>query len=138
MISDRVLTDRSREDFVRALDLPSVEPKLLEISVACKLVLTSFSTWLFSSQFMESTENQYHQNKCSCSLCNPLVKQKGRRSHQKYNVKKIVYKNFAKFSRKYLCKSHFIKKEALAHVLCCEFCKTFKNTCFMKHRTSDS
>ena len=135
MISDRVLTDRSREDFVRALDLPSVEPKLLEISVACKLVLTSFSTWLFSSQFMESTENQYHQNKCSCSLCNPLVKQKGRRSHQQYNVKKIVYKNFAKFSRKYLCQSHFIKKEALAHVLCCEFCKTFKNTYFMKHQT---
>ena len=138
MISDRVLTDRSREDFVRALDLPSVESKLLEVSVACELVLTSFSTWLFSSQFMESTENQYHQNKCSCSLCNPLVKQKGRRSHQQYNVKKIVYKNFAKFSRKYLCQSHFIKTEALAHVLCCEFCKTFKNTCFMKHRTSDS
>ena len=133
MISDRVLTDRSREDFVRALDLPSVEPKLLEISVACKLVLTSFSTWLFSSQFMESTENQYHQNKCSCSLCNPLVKQKGRRSHQKYNVKKNVYKNFAKFSRKYLCQSHLVL--ALAHVLCCEFCKTFKNTYFMKHQT---
>ena len=133
MISDRVLTDRSREDFVRALDLPSVEPKLLEISVACKLVLTSFSTWLFSSQFMESTENQYHQNKCSCSLCNPLVKQKGRRSHQKYNVKKNVYKNFAKFSRKYLCQSHLVL--AVAHVLCCEFCKTFKNTYFMKHQT---
>ena len=133
MISDRVLTDRSREDFVRTLDLPSVEPKLLEISVACKLVLTSFSTWLFSSQFMESTENQYHQNKCSCSLCNPLVKQKGRRSHQKYNVKKNVYKNFAKFSRKYLCQSHLVL--ALAHVLCCEFCKTFKNTYFMKHQT---
>ena len=133
MISDRVLTDRSHEDFVRALDLPSVEPKLLEISVACKLVLTSFSTWLFSSQFMESTENQYHQNKCSCSLCNPLVKQKGRRSHQKYNVKKNVYKNFAKFSRKYLCQSHLVL--ALAHVLCCEFCKTFKNTYFMKHQT---
>ena len=133
MISDRVLTDRSREDFVRALDLPSVEPKLLEISVACKLVLTSFSTWLFSSQFMESTENQYHQNKCSFSLCNPLVKQKGRRSHQKYNVKKNVYKNFAKFSRKYLCQSHLVL--ALAHVLCCEFCKTFKNTYFMKHQT---
>lgn len=133
MISDRVLTDRSREDFVRALDLPSVEPKLLEISVACKLVLTSFSTWLFSSQFMESTENQYHQNKCSCSLCNPLVKQKGRRSHQKYNVKKNVYKNFAKFSRKYLCQSHLVL--ALAHVLCCEFYKTFKNTYFMKHQT---
>ena len=133
MISDRVLTDRSREDFVRALDLPSVEPKLLEISVACKLVLTSFSTWLFSSEFMESTENQYHQNKCSCSLCNPLVKQKGRRSHQKYNVKKNVYKNFAKFSRKYLCQSHLVL--ALAHVLCCEFCKTFKNTYFMKHQT---
>ena len=133
MISDRVLTDRSREDFVRALDLPSVEPKLLEISVACKLVLTSFSTWLFSSEFMESTENQYHQNKCSCSLCNPLVKQKGRCSHQKYNVKKIVYKNFAKFPRKYLCQSHLVL--ALAHVLCCEFCKTFKNTYFMKHRT---
>ena len=136
MISDRVLTDRSREDFVRALDLPSVEPKLLEISVACKLVLTSFSTWLFSSQFMESTENQYHQNKCSCSLCNPLVKQKGRRSHQKYNVKKNVYKNFAKFSRKYLCQSHLVL--ALAHVLCCEFCKTFKNTYFIKHRTPAS
>ena len=136
MISDRVLTDRSREDFVRALDLPSVEPKLLEISVACKLVLTSFSTWLFSSEFMESTENQYHQNKCSCSLCNPLVKQKGRRSHQKYNVKKNVYKNFAKFSRKYLCQSHLVL--ALAHVLCCEFCKTFKNTYFIKHRTPAS
>ena len=55
--------------------------------------------------------------------------------------KKGVLRTFAKFARKYLCQGlflvklqasslqlYFIKKEALAQVISCEFCKIFYNT----------
>ena len=42
--------------------------------------------------------------------------------------KKCVLKNFATFAGKYLCQSHFVKKETLADVFSCEFCEAFKNT----------
>ena len=59
-----------------------------------------------------------------------------------FQIKKDVLKNFAKFTGKYLCQSHFfsklqacnfIKKEILAQVFSCEFCEMFKNTFFTEH-----
>ena len=50
--------------------------------------------------------------------------------------KKGVLKDFAKFTGKHLCQSlfitacNFIKKEALAQVFSCEFCKNSKNIFF--------
>ena len=42
--------------------------------------------------------------------------------------KKGVLRNFAKFTGKQLCQSLFIKKETLAQVFSCEFCKISKHT----------
>ena len=60
--------------------------------------------------------------------------------------KKVVLKNFAKFTGKHLCHSlflikqtvactlcSFIKKEALAQVFSCESWEIFKNTFFTEH-----
>ena len=65
-------------------------------------------------------------------------------SHRGCSLRKGVLRNFAKFARKHLCKSltcayiclrpqdcNPIKKEALAQVFYCEFCKFSKNT-FLK------
>ena len=65
-----------------------------------------------------------------------------RSSHRRYSLKKGVLKNFVKFTGKHLCQnpaaatlfSNFIKKETLAQVFCCEFCKISKNTFFSEHR----
>ena len=43
--------------------------------------------------------------------------------------KKVVLKNFAKFTGKHLCQSPFLYKFAGM----CEFCKIFKNTLFTEH-----
>ena len=51
--------------------------------------------------------------------------------------KKVILKNFAKFTGKHLCQSHFfnkvaglrpVKKETLALVFSCEFCEISRNT----------
>ena len=55
-----------------------------------------------------------------------------------------TFKNFAKFTRKHLCRSlyfnkvvlqacYFIKKETLAQLFSCESCKIFKNSFFIKN-----
>ena len=44
-----------------------------------------------------------------------------------------VLQNFTKFTGKHLCQSLFIKKETLAQVFSCEFCKIFKNTFSTEH-----
>ena len=47
---------------------------------------------------------------------------------------KGVLKNFAKFTEKTESEAcNFIKKETLAQVLSCEFCKILKNTFFTEH-----
>ena len=59
-----------------------------------------------------------------------------RSSHRRCFFKKGVLRNFAKFTGKHLCQSlffikkkiNFIKKETLAQVLSCKFCKISKNT----------
>ena len=61
---------------------------------------------------------------------------KGSSSHRRFSKKKDVLKNFAIFTGKHLCQSLFfkvIKKETLAQVVSCEFCKIFKNTFFTEH-----
>ena len=63
------------------------------------------------------------------------------------SVRKVVLRNFAKFTGKHLCESlflnkvaglkpqpcNFIKKETLAQVFSCEFCKISKNSSFTEH-----
>ena len=59
-----------------------------------------------------------------------------RSSHRTCSIKKGVLRNFAKFTGKYLCQSLFFKKvrkETLAQLFFCKFCKTFKNTIFTEH-----
>ena len=53
-------------------------------------------------------------------------------SHPEVFCKRGVLRNFAKFTGKHLCQSlfNFIKKEALAKVLSCEFYEITKNTFF--------
>ena len=53
-----------------------------------------------------------------------------RSSHRRCSVRKVVLRNFAKFTGKSLCQIIFlIRLQAwgLAQVLSCEFCKIFKN-----------
>ena len=68
-----------------------------------------------------------------------------RSSHPEVFCKKVVLRNFAKFTGKDLCQSlffnkvasletcNFIKKETSAQVFSCEFCEISKNT--FLHRT---
>ena len=66
-----------------------------------------------------------------------------RSSHWRCSVRKVVLRNFAKFTGKHLCQSllfnnvpgpcNFIKKETLAQVFSCEFCEISKNTFFTEH-----
>ena len=67
-----------------------------------------------------------------------------RGSRRRCCIKKGLLKNFSKFTEKHLCQSlffnkdagaadNFIKKETLAQVFSCEFCKIFKNTFFIEH-----
>ena len=54
-----------------------------------------------------------------------------RNSHLDVFLKKLVLKNFAKFTGKHLCLSIFFnKKDTMAQVFSGEFCETFKNTFF--------
>ena len=64
-------------------------------------------------------------------------------SHQSCPVKKGNLRNFAKFTGKHLCQRLFfnkiIKKESLAQMFSCGFCKISKNTFFTEHlRTNAS
>ena len=65
-----------------------------------------------------------------------------RSSHQRCSIKKGVLKNFTKFTGKHLCQSfrlktcNFIKKEALAQMFSCEFCKNFKDIFFTENLPS--
>ena len=49
------------------------------------------------------------------------------------SVKNGALNIFAKFARKHLCHSLFLKKETLAHVFSYEFCEIFKKTLFYKN-----
>ena len=69
-----------------------------------------------------------------------------RSSRPEVFCKKSVVRNFAKFTGKHLCQRlvfnkvaglklqtcNFIKKEALAHVVFCEYCEISKNTFFYR------
>ena len=57
----------------------------------------------------------------------PLGLDFNRSSRPEVFCKKVVLRNFAEFTGKHPCQSLF-KKETLAHVFSCEFCKISKNT----------
>ena len=73
----------------------------------------------------------------SVSSANKVIKKRSR--HRRCSVKEVVLRNFAKFTGKHLCQSLFsdkvvglgpatlLKKETLALVFFCEFCKIFKD-----------
>ena len=54
---------------------------------------------------------------------------------QEVFYKKVVLKNFARFTRKHLCQSLLFNKVAdpLVWVFACEFCEISMNTCFTEH-----
>ena len=60
-----------------------------------------------------------------------------RSNHQRYSMKKDVFRNFTKFIGKCLYQSHFLSKVAglqtLVRVLSCEFREISKNTFFTEH-----
>ena len=61
-----------------------------------------------------------------------------RSNYQKCSIKNGLLKNFAKFSRKYLCQSLFLNKvaglkETLIQVFFWEFCENSINTFFTEH-----
>ena len=62
-----------------------------------------------------------------------------RSSHQRCSVKKRVFNNLAKFTRKHLCQSLFLNKveglrpETLAQMFSYEFCEISRNTVFTEH-----
>ena len=62
-------------------------------------------------------------------LQQPSYCQKGR---PEVLYKKVVLRNFTKFTGKYLCQSFFFNK--VAQVFSCEFCQIFKNGFF--HRAT--
>ena len=49
--------------------------------------------------------------------------------------KKVVLRNFVKFTEKHMCQEacNLIKKETLAQIFSCEFCKISKKTFFTEH-----
>ena len=69
------------------------------------------------------------------------IKTPDRSSHHRCSIKKGVLRNLTKFTGKHLCQSLFvnkvIKKEALAQVLSCQFCKISKNAFFYRTRPDD-
>ena len=75
---------------------------------------------------------------------NQLVHAGTHSTHRRCSIGKDALKNFAKLTGKHLCQSLFFskvaglglqlcKKDTLAQVLSCKFCKVFQNTFF--HRT---
>ena len=92
-------------------------------------------------------------HRCVCRTCQISMV---RSSHQTCTMKKVVRRNFAKFTGKHLCQSLFFKrpatllkkrlwhacifieKETLAQVFSCEFCEISKNTFFTEHLWTDA
>ena len=56
-----------------------------------------------------------------------------RRSHRGCSVRKSVLRNFTKFTGKHLCQRLFFRKETLAKLFSCKFCKIFKNAFCTKY-----
>ena len=58
-----------------------------------------------------------------------------RSSRRRCSIWKGALRSFEKFTRKHPCQGlcNFIKKETLAQVFSCEFCKISKNTFFAEH-----
>ena len=78
------------------------------------------------------------------NICDGAILRKYRSSRRRCFVRKGVLRNFAKFTGKHMCQSLFynkvadlrpatIKKDTLAQVFFCEFCKISKNTFFTEH-----
>ena len=72
----------------------------------------------------------------SFEKCLNLICSNSKSSPQKCSVRKVVLRNFTKFTGKHLCQSLFFnkvdEKENLAQVFSCEYCEICKNTF---HRT---
>ena len=63
----------------------------------------------------------YHLCFCICKSSDPEV-----------FCKKDVLRNFVKLTERHLCQSLFLKKETLAQMFSCKFCKISKNTFYCR------
>ena len=98
---------------------------------------TNFFNIAKSTKFLDVTNIKFHN-----------VAETDRSGHRRCSVKKGVLRNFAKFTGKHLCQRlffnkvagqvcNFIKKESLAQVFSCEFCKISKNVFFYRTPPDD-
>ena len=83
-------------------------------------------------------KRDWHFQNISDEWARPLLLYNFQKQLPEVFCKKVVLKNFAKFTRKHLCQSLFfwpatLLKKTMAQVLWCEFCKSFKNTFFTEH-----
>ena len=79
----------------------------------------------------------YSATRGNRNCVNNLKEKQPRSSHQRCSVRKIVVRDFTKFTGKHWCQSLFlnnlIEKETLSQVFSCKFCEISKNTFFMEH-----
>ena len=123
------------------------EQKFLSILTFISIIANVQNVCILAGQYLE------------CSIGGIVL---SRSSPPEVLCKKVVLKNFTKFTGKHLCQSllfnkiaglrpatllketlacNFVKKETLAQVLSCEFCEIFKSTVFYRTppvATSDS
>ena len=102
-------------------------------------VLGNFAQWLFS-------DHLYNLFRLKLAVSHV------RRGRPKVFCKKVILRNFAKFTGKHLCQRlffnkvtglrsyacNFIKKESLAQVFFCELCEISKNAYFTAHLCTTS
>ena len=92
--------------------------QVIELFLVLNIYLTFFLL-VVDCTFYKSTI----KSNCILLLCHVRV----RSSRQQLFCKKSIFRNFTKFTGKRLCQSLFFKKQTLAQVYSCEFCKIFKN-----------
>ena len=130
----RVSTDEVKKD-IRGLKNNKSVDKEIPIQISKESDLT-FD--ILKNCVNKSIETDCFQDSLKNANITPIF----RSSRAEVFCKKGILKNFTKFTGKHLCQSlffnkaagNFIKKETLAQVFSCEFCKIFKNTYF--YRTS--
>ena len=132
--------------------MENVNKKLVERNFSqlrpVNLLRNRLSQWHFSRSWeIRKHKHKIHYIYASFDCCSSIevrgiflniskaldrVLHEGRSSRPEVFCKKVVLRNFAKFTGKQLCQRPqayiFIKKETLAQVFSCEFCKISKNT----------
>ena len=126
MIFGMCKTKHSSKGYNRCLFIVSkvdIRKRASSLIIHFKQVV-SFLVWnIYFTFFLSVVDWTFYKSNCILLLCHVRV----RSSRQEVFCKKRVLRNFAKFTVKRLRHSLFFKKEALAEVLSCKFCKISKN-----------